>query len=106
MTTFKEVFQKEKARLWRMGHMAIFASTIVFGVLYIAQINSATAKGYELRELELAIEDLETDVSKQASEIARLQSVSRIAKSVRMLELMPANTISYIEELAPTVAFK
>lgn len=84
----------------------MFVSTIVLGVLYITQINSATAKGYQLRELELAIDDLETDVSKQASEIARLESVSRIAKSVRMLELVPATSLSYIEEFAPTVAFK
>ncbi|MDA0208374.1 MAG: hypothetical protein O3B64_03160 [bacterium] len=106
MKMFKEVVKQQRVRLWRIGHIGLFIATMIFGVCYIAEINRATAKGYQFRELELSIEQLDRAVSKQDSEIARLESVSRIARSVRMLELVPAQKISYIEELAPAVAFR
>lgn len=77
---------------------------LAFFVLYITQVNSSVASGYQMRELETAIHEL-TIQNKQLQVAAReSQSLDNVADSVQMLGLVDAETPQYVQGSEPSYA--
>lgn len=87
--------QRQPQRLpWLLG--AIFFTALA-AIIPVFQTSDATAKGYELRELEQQRQDWQFRLSQQASDIAGLTSLDRIELEAGRLGLVPAQHVIYLE---------
>jgi hypothetical protein len=85
-------------------NLAAFSVIFLFFVLYIMQVNSAVAKGFQMRELETSIHEL-TIENKQLEVAAReAQSLQTISSSVTMLGLVDGEMPEYIASTEPSYA--
>ncbi len=77
---------------------------LMFFILYVVQVNSSVAKGYQMRELETKIHEL-TIENRQLQVAARQsQSLEEVSESVKMLGLIEADTPTYIAASPPSYA--
>ena len=80
---------------------------VLVGVLclsYILQVTNTVAKGYELRDLEVRIQDLTLQNEIMTVQARQSQSLEHVAKSVKMLGFEEAGQPTYLESGAPTYA--
>lgn len=90
-------------RVWRTF---LFGITLALGVLYIVQVNSASTKGFALRDLEKANQELRQDNDKLAAEIDRLRSLDSIAERETFLGLVKIEHPIYIQASTDSVALR
>ncbi len=84
----------------------IFTLALV-GVLclsYIFQVTNTVARGYELRELELTINELQLENEIMVIEARKTQSLEHVSKSVKMLGFVEAGQPEYLETGEPILA--
>lgn len=81
--------------------LCIVAALVIFQII---QVNAATTKGYEIRELENAVNEL-TLVHQQLQQDTRsVQSLEHVSYSVKMLGFVDAQMPTYISSSVPVVA--
>jgi len=80
----------------------------VVAVLYFIQINSAAAKGFEIKDLEMKIEELKDSNKKLELKTAELKSMTSIKERVGGLNMktLAAGGIDYIVPGSTAVALK
>lgn len=81
---------------------AFIASTTAF---YLFQVNDLATKGYEIRDLENRIQDLEKENKRLEIREVELTSMYSIEKSTESLGLVSSGEASYVE-MGGTVAMK
>ena len=85
-------------------NIASLALVMCLFVGYVAQVNNAVAKGYQMRELETRIHDL-TMENRQLEVVAReAQSLENVASSITMMGLVKAENPVYVEASEPAYA--
>jgi len=72
--------------------------------LYIVQVNSAVAKGFQIRELETSIHQLTVDSRELEVAAREAQSLQNISSSIKMMGLVSAETPTYVSGSAPSYA--
>lgn len=82
------------------------ALTLVFGVMYIAQMNAASMKGYAMRDLEENVRSLAQTNDRLSVEIDRLRSLSSIHERETFLGLVPVDQVEYVQMTSANVALK
>lgn len=83
----------------------VVALLLVIAGFYIYCINSSATKGYQMRQVETEITDLEKENEQLRIKEAELKSLYRIEESSKSLNMAEPAEISYIEEKGP-VAMK
>jgi len=81
-----------------------FVAVLAMCATYIVQINGSVSAGYQLRELEVRIDELSLENEKLEISVRKAQSLSGLEKSVRMLGLVPSQSPHYVEAGLPSVA--
>jgi len=80
-------------------------STFACGAFYLYQVNSIATKGYEVRDLQNQIQDLQKDSKKMEIHEVELRSMYNIEKASKDLNLVNSDKVSYVELNGP-VAMK
>lgn len=89
----KQAWQKMLfSSTFRFGVLSLIC---VFGVLYVMQTSSLSAKGYEMNDLEKKIQILEQDNSKLDCDIAEHKSMKNIETRLKTLELVSTDNTEY-----------
>lgn len=70
--------------------------TIGCGLGYIIQMNGATARGYEIKQLESLVVELRTQNAKLGAELSQLRSMQNIEAAVKMMGLVDVGEISFL----------
>lgn len=101
--------QKKSLRLFLGSHVVglNIALLSVVGLLLIAQIiqvNAATSKGYQMRELENQISELSLLQQNLQLESRKVQSLDHVAHSVKMLGFVESEQPTYLSSSTPSVA--
>lgn len=81
------------------------ALVLVFGVLYLIQMNEASMRGYAMRDLEERRRELVRENDKLLTEIDRLRSLESISERQTFLGLVKAEKIEYVKATRSDVAF-
>jgi hypothetical protein len=68
---------------------------------YLYQVNDLATKGFEVRELEKKIQDLEKDSKKMQIREVELRSMYNIEKFTKDLDLVSPENITYVEMDGP-----
>lgn len=74
---------------------------IVGGIFYLYQVNDLATKGYEVKEVENRIKELEEEGKKLRIRETELRSMYTIEKDTEDLNLVNSENISYIEVNGP-----
>lgn len=82
--------------------IAVFAA--MFLVFYLMQINSLATKGFELRELEDQISQLEDENKKIELQLVEMQSMRYLAQHALDLDLVDAEAITYLDTAGASFA--
>ena len=69
---------------------------LVIGTAYVFQMSSVTQRGYQMRDLELAVEDLELEGEQLKVDVAESTSLANISERMKILGFTEPNEITYI----------
>ncbi len=87
-------------------NLVLLACILFLGGMYLVQINSLAAKGFEIKHLENRIAELKDGNGKYALQIAELKSMSRIEEAMKSMDLVLASSKpEYIGSASTAVAF-
>ena len=87
------------------GVFLLVLTVSVCGALYLYQVNDIATKGYEIREMEKRIQDLDRESKKLQIKEVELKSMYNIEKSMENSNLVTSSDITYVEIKSP-VAMK
>lgn len=87
------------------GVFLLIIFVILTGALYVYQVNDIATKGYEIKEIEKQIQDLDRESKKLQIKEVELKSMNNIEKSIEDSDLVTSSEISYVEIKGP-VAMK
>lgn len=82
------------------------AITIAFAVLYVVQVNTASTKGFAMRDLEQNNQGLRQDNDKLSAEIDRLRSLASVSERQAFLGLVKLQNVSYLKVTSSEVALR
>ncbi len=74
----------------------VMAFLIIFGMVYLTQVNSTSTKGYEIKKLESRLTELKEQQKRLDLEAAALKSVQNLEAEVKVLNLIPSQGIRYL----------
>lgn len=102
--TVGEVKKKSRSSLVNCCFFLAFILATT-GSFYLYQVNDLATKGYEMKEAEGRIKELEKESKRMEIKEVELRSMYNIEKSTKELDLVNAQNITYIEMNSP-VAMK
>jgi hypothetical protein len=85
-------------------NLCLFVLAATVTASYIIQVNHSATKGYQIRELENAINQLELDSQAMQVRIAEVKSMENISAKVPMLGMAKAETTIYLSAYPETVS--
>ena len=88
-----------------VGIIFLIFITFVLGGLYLFQVNNVAVQGIDMKDAEIQIRDLKSEKKKMEIKEVELKSMYQIEKSTKDLDLVNADTVSYMELDSP-VAMK
>lgn len=77
-------------------NLLLFVLTVSMAASYIVQVNRSATKGYQIRELENSINQLELDNQTMKVKIAEAKSMENISAKVPMLGMIKVETQQYV----------
>ena len=99
--------KRESMKKWFFSATCRFvfgAFVVVFGVMYVAQTNAISTKGYTMNDIEKQIQALEQENQKLEFEIATHRSMQSIQSRLLNLDLVAADSVKYVTLTGSTVA--
>lgn len=90
----------------RVLRLFMLSLTLAFGILYVIQVNAASTKGFTLRDLEQANQELRRENDKLAAEIDRLRSLASVSERESFLGLVKLSNVTYIQAGKAEVALR
>ncbi len=79
-------------------NLAILASTVILGLVYLFVINSLGTKGYDIKKLDQQVRNLEDQQKTLFMQASDLQSINRIQDQAQKLNYVPVNNAIYIKD--------
>jgi hypothetical protein len=102
------VLKKKKQGVVREGKaslktvvLAMAMLLVLFGVLYLYQVNNIAIRGYEVRDIENRIQDLQKENQKLKIQEVESKSMYNIEKATEDLNLVNSSNVSYVEMRGP-----
>lgn len=97
----EEILQKNKVR--KFLAIVLIGCIIFVILLYVAQINSITAKGYKIRGFKKQIGELEDTNRALQVNISNLKSMGNLQSKTRNLDMVKAQNFEYVTLPSATV---
>jgi cell division protein FtsL len=85
-------------------NLAIIASTMILGLVYLFVVNSLGTKGYQIRKLEEQVQAIASDQKSLQLQASDLQSINRIEAQAKQLNFVPNSNVTYLKD--PDLAIK
>ena len=87
-------------------NLIIVILIVGIGIVYLLQMNHMSVKGYEIKDLENRIQDLEEYNKKLQLQIDEKQSLSYINDKLADLQMVDVGRVEYLSAKAASVAVK
>ena len=115
MTYFKKLakikHELKKQSFWKKFqrfnfNIIILGLIILISFLYVVQVNSVAAKGFEIKDLEESIEALKDGNKDLELKVAKLQSRGYIKKEIQKLNMVAVSNVDYVTTVSTVVAYQ
>lgn len=84
----------------------LFVLLAVVGISYIVLVNQSASAGYRMDELEQRLSVLQQETQKLEVIASNARSLERVTRGVRMLNLVPSASPTYVRLGTPSVAVR
>lgn len=90
---------------WRLFFLGLFLLVVVAagGFVYIREITSTAASGYDVSHLERRAAELRTEEQRLQLEAAEFNSLKRIEERIKTLNLVPVSAVAYTSPIVSGV---
>jgi cell division protein FtsL len=88
----------------KLSNVVLVLLIVVFGLGYLIQINGMATKGYQIRDLEDRISELQQEKADLQLEALSLQSMGKVQEKVDNLGMVLANEAEYLMPTPVAVA--
>jgi len=105
-TQFPSINGRKAPNATRPWHLWITAGLVIVGILYVFIINQTATQGYQMRELEQKIGQLEKLNKTTEIELTGYQTMDSIHSRLGENEFVPVEEIQYATAGAPSVALR
>ena len=109
--TKKQTFKVKRKKMFKLGFVNIKVVNVglgclvgVFALSYLVQINGLATKGYQIKELEQQVTDLQLTNSDLELQAVNLQSMGRIRDEVAGLNMVAIGETDYLNLTPVAVA--
>src|SRR3989338_3143238 len=97
-------------RAWACDHVIVLnivslALILFFVIGYIVQVNASISKGYQIRDLEIKVDQLSALNEKIEIQSRKAQSLEQVASSIKMLGFVKAEMPQYLDFSEITYVF-
>ncbi len=82
------------------------AFLVIAGGLYLYEVNSATVKGFKIKELEKKVENLRAENKKMENLRAKHESIIATQEKTKDLQMIPSRVVEYVNVIIGGVAKK
>jgi len=96
----------QKMLLSSSFRFVILGFICVFGVLYVMQTSTLSAKSYEMNDLKQKAQLLEQDGKELDCQIAEQKSIKNIEEKIRLMDLVGVNDAEYVSLPSNVVAVR
>lgn len=72
--------------------------------IYLLEVNNIAAKGYEIRELEKQVNEIQEGNEKLAVRVIELKSMNELDEKVAALDMVPVDSMTYYDTIGQVVA--
>lgn len=86
--------------------IAVFLLVMLVGALsiYLLEVNNIAAKGYEIRELESQVNEIQEENEKLAVRVIELKSMNELDEKVAALDMVPVDGMTYYDTIGQVMA--
>lgn len=77
-------------------NVLLAAVTITFAVAYVVQVNRASARGFQLRDVETRVESLKNNVTSLEDQVAMLSSYQAMSDRAATLGYVPVDHVEFV----------
>lgn len=81
-----------------------FTLVVLVGLAFIAQVNHSSSKGFEMKDLQKSINQLSIANQQLEYQVAQAQSVDHVATRLKMLGMVPVDSVAYVSPGTSSVA--
>src|SRR3989338_6290741 len=96
MFSLAKVLPPQSSLLFRFN-ILVAMGVVLIGFFQIFQVNREIARGYELREIESELQELQSVHQELTQETQQAQSLQNVARAVKMLGLVEADQPTYVQ---------
>ncbi len=79
-------------------NLSILSAIVLFGLVYMFEINTLGTKGYEIRKLEQQVREIQNDQKNLQIEASSLQSIDLIQEQATKLNFVPSTNVTYLKD--------
>jgi cell division protein FtsL len=79
-------------------NLSLLIAIVFFGILYLFEVNDLGTKGYQIRNLEQQVRQVEENQKNLQIQTSDLQSIDRIQQQAQILNFVPSTTITYLKD--------
>lgn len=73
-----------------------FSLVVIVGVAYVMQVSSVTKSGYEMRDLEVAVGELELQNEHLSVDVAEATSLNTVSERMQILGFVESDDVVYL----------
>jgi cell division protein FtsL len=86
--------------------LGVFLMVLLVGALsiYLLEVNNIAAKGYEIRNLEQQVDEIEAENEKLSVRVIELKSMNELDEKVASLDMVPVGDMKYYDSMDQVVA--
>jgi hypothetical protein len=85
-------------------NLTVLLLSIALGIMYIFQVNAATAKSYHLRDEERRVEALKTETMVLQDKIVTLSSLEAVSTRASQLGFAPVDNLQFVNPASKSYA--
>lgn len=86
-------------------NMLVAGLSLAFMAAYVFQVNMASSRSFQLRDVEHKVESLKTDVTAMEDRVATLSSVQAMTERASQLGFVPVEHQEFVNPAAGSYAF-
>lgn len=76
----------------------LFALIMIFGIMYIVQVNNLSTQGYDIQKLEQRLVDLKEQGKRLELESTALKSMENLGEDIKAMNLVPSKNVKYLRD--------
>lgn len=95
-----KLHHRSKEGASRINLKGIFLALVllVFGIVYLVQVNTISTKGYDIKKLQQKLSDLKETNKRLELEVSSTKAIQNLETTVKSLNLVPSGAIKYVNQ--------